>query len=103
MPIEISVSVSFSKMILNMEGFANGPFTGLYPVSGITTTVVYRWLPPSAPAATNTIQPTASATKSITCVAIEDCLFLDVTVPAAATSGSKLPVVVFIHGGGYSK
>ena len=32
----------------------------------------------------------------------EDCLFLNVCTPADATSKSKLPVMFWIHGGGYS-
>ncbi len=32
----------------------------------------------------------------------EDCLFLNVYTPASAKSGSKLPVMFWIHGGGYS-
>ncbi len=32
----------------------------------------------------------------------EDCLFLNVYAPAAAKSSSKLPVMFWIHGGGYS-
>ncbi|KAF5359758.1 hypothetical protein D9756_003025 [Leucocoprinus leucothites] len=31
----------------------------------------------------------------------EDCLFLNVVAPASARPGSHLPVVVWIHGGGY--
>jgi para-nitrobenzyl esterase len=31
----------------------------------------------------------------------EDCLFLNVWRPASATSGAKLPVMVWIHGGGF--
>jgi para-nitrobenzyl esterase len=34
--------------------------------------------------------------------ASEDCLFLNVYVPADATDKSKLPVMFWIHGGGYS-
>ncbi len=34
--------------------------------------------------------------------ASEDCLFLNVYAPATASSGSKLPVMFWIHGGGYS-
>jgi para-nitrobenzyl esterase len=32
----------------------------------------------------------------------EDCLFLNVYTPASAKAGSKLPVMFWIHGGGYS-
>jgi para-nitrobenzyl esterase len=32
----------------------------------------------------------------------EDCLFLNVYAPEAATANSKLPVMFWIHGGGYS-
>ena len=32
----------------------------------------------------------------------EDCLFLNVYAPADAKSKSKLPVMFWIHGGGYS-
>jgi len=35
-------------------------------------------------------------------VASEDCLFLNVYAPADATDKSKLPVMFWIHGGGYS-
>ncbi|KAF3015610.1 hypothetical protein E8E14_010287 [Neopestalotiopsis sp. 37M] len=33
----------------------------------------------------------------------EDCLFANVWAPANATAGSKLPVLLFIQGGGYTK
>jgi carboxylesterase type B len=32
----------------------------------------------------------------------EDCLFLDVYAPTNATTGSKLPVMVFVQGGGWT-
>ncbi|KIM80547.1 hypothetical protein PILCRDRAFT_72971 [Piloderma croceum F 1598] len=34
-------------------------------------------------------------------VTSEDCLFLNVHVPTSQTSSSPLPVIVYIHGGGY--
>ena len=32
----------------------------------------------------------------------EDCLFLNIWTPADATADSKLPVILYIHGGGYT-
>jgi para-nitrobenzyl esterase len=32
----------------------------------------------------------------------EDCLTLDITVPAGTTAGARLPVLVWIHGGGFN-
>src|SRR3546814_1899369 len=34
--------------------------------------------------------------------AIEDCLFINVTRPVGAKPGAKLPVLVWIHGGGFT-
>src|SRR3546814_13620961 len=34
--------------------------------------------------------------------AIEDCLFINVTRPVGAKPGAKLPVLVWIHGGGFN-
>jgi carboxylesterase type B len=33
----------------------------------------------------------------------EDCLFLDVVVPKAAYTNGRAPVIVWIHGGGYTQ
>ncbi len=32
----------------------------------------------------------------------EDCLFLNIRTPQTATNGSKLPVLIYIHGGGFT-
>jgi para-nitrobenzyl esterase len=37
-----------------------------------------------------------------TAIQSEDCLFINVWAPAAATKKSKLPVMVWIHGGGFT-
>jgi para-nitrobenzyl esterase len=65
-----------------------------------------RWKPPTAPArwtaardaskAGATCQPTQKGEYT------EDCLFANVTRPAGAKAGQKLPVYVWIHGGGFT-
>jgi para-nitrobenzyl esterase len=70
------------------------------PVGGL------RWKPPMAAAswpgerdashAGPTCQPTQKGEYT------EDCLFANVTRPAGAKAGQKLPVYVWIHGGGFT-
>ncbi|BFZ61744.1 hypothetical protein YB2330_002819 [Saitoella coloradoensis] len=43
------------------------------------------------------------AQQSSSIMGVEDCLFLNVYTPANATSSDELPVLVWIHGGGYGQ
>ncbi|HEY8614596.1 carboxylesterase/lipase family protein [Phenylobacterium sp.] len=58
-----------------------------------------RWRPPAAPAEWTVVR---DATKpGANCTQSEDCLFVNVTRPANAKAGAKLPVMVWIHGGAF--
>ncbi|KJZ77636.1 hypothetical protein HIM_02813 [Hirsutella minnesotensis 3608] len=69
-----------------------------------------RFMPPQDPARTSELQMADKHGKY--CLATpgnpkskktaEDCLFLDVQAPTKATSGSKLPVFLYVQGGGFS-
>lgn len=74
-----------------------------------------RWAPPQPPAAwTGTRDHTrpaarcpqlaaAPGTPNLTAASTtEDCLTVDITVPAGTTTASKLPVLVWLHGGAFS-
>ena len=67
-----------------------------------------RWKPPQAPA--RWTEPRDASRHATRCSAPsagdgprlinEDCLYLDVYRPAGAAAGARLPVTVYIHGGG---
>ena len=59
-----------------------------------------RWKPPTAgpswAGVRDAAKPGASCEKDV-----EDCLYLNVTTPAGARPGQRLPVMVWIHGGAF--
>lgn len=67
-----------------------------------------RWKPPQAPASWS--EPRDASKHAMRCsapsagdgprIVNEDCLYLDVYRPAGVASDARLPVTVFIHGGG---
>ena len=67
-----------------------------------------RWVAPTAPTPWTTTRQTVAfgsfcpqgESQLTTGGGSEDCLYLNVEGPAAATPGSRLPVMVWIHGGG---
>jgi len=65
-----------------------------------------RWHSPQAPAPWNaTLQATQFGSECTTTngtAGSEDCLFVNVWAPATATPASNLPVLVHIHGGGFT-
>jgi para-nitrobenzyl esterase len=71
-----------------------------------------RWTPPQAPAphsgtltaaAYGNACPQPTAQNDIPASSMsEDCLFINVLEPASAKPSSKLPVVVYIHGGAFT-
>lgn len=64
-----------------------------------------RWRPPQPPTPwTTTLPATKFGSECIqtTGAGSENCLFVNVWAPSAATSGSDLPVMVHIHGGGFA-
>lgn len=79
---------------------------------GIRYAQAARWKNPVAPPAWSgtfnatqfgsiCAQNTSPQPSTCTVSGSEDCLFLNIYVPGNAMAGSKLPVMVFIHGGGF--
>lgn len=70
----------------------------------------YRWRPPQPVAKWSGVRDATKdcadcpqrAWPGSTAVQSEDCLFLNIWTPASATNKSKLPVMVWIHGGGFT-
>lgn len=58
-----------------------------------------RWREPKAPAKWSDVRQATSFGNS--CQQAEDCLYLNVYAPTTAKQGSKLPVMVWIHGGAF--
>jgi para-nitrobenzyl esterase len=58
-----------------------------------------RWRAPQAAAAWTGVREATQA--GANCTQSEDCLFLNVTTPAGAKPGARLPVMVWVHGGAF--
>ncbi len=59
-----------------------------------------RWREPQAPASWSGVR--AANVYGSACNQQEDCLFLNITRPASAGAGAKLPVMMWIHGGAFA-
>jgi para-nitrobenzyl esterase len=101
---DVTVTTRYGPVV-GMTTAANRVFKGIPFAAPPTPERGLRWKPPRAPAAWTAprqakqvgprcAQPTFVGAGSVS----EDCLYLNVYAPA---SGSNLPVMVWIHGGGW--
>jgi para-nitrobenzyl esterase len=67
-----------------------------------------RWRPPNRPKPWSGVRDATTASPLCpqhdgeAAIGQEDCLYLDVTVPRSAQRGNRLPVFVWLHGGGFT-
>lgn len=61
-----------------------------------------RWAKPQWPPVETEVNNGSLADADVDCASQEDCLYLDVWAPANRTSEKKLPVMVWIYGGGFT-
>jgi carboxylesterase type B len=61
-----------------------------------------RWAKPSWPPIETAINDGALAAADVDCASSEDCLYMDIWAPANIAAGTKLPVIVWTYGGGFT-
>jgi para-nitrobenzyl esterase len=95
----------------DIRGISDGDVTSFKGIPYAAPPVgEYRWRPPQPVKAWTEVRDATKQCASCpqrtwpgsTETTSEDCLFLNVWVPATAKKGSKLPVMVWIHGGGFT-
>jgi para-nitrobenzyl esterase len=107
----VSASTPLPGMVMTqfgpVQGFQQGRTAVFFGIPYAAPPVgELRWKPPAAPRAwTETLQanelaPICPQMDEDQIVGDEDCLYLNIWTPAEATPESRLPVMVYIHGGG---
>ncbi|KAM5544351.1 hypothetical protein V8D89_002011 [Ganoderma adspersum] len=119
----LSLFLYITNAVSNQDSVTHDNATVIGHVNETTGTVQYLGIPfaqpPVGPLRLNLPQPVAPYTGTVNATAFgnqciqlpgttnltvpqdEDCLNVNVIVPANVTAGSKLPVVVWIYGGGF--